>query len=62
MLLCMVVKLVELVDRTEMRKTGCFGETRRVLQYLAHHELESVIIIIIITVRSLSRYYFIYNF
>ena len=31
MLLCMIVKLVELVDRIEMRKTDCFGRTRLVL-------------------------------
>ena len=31
MLLCMIVKLVKLVDRTEMRKTDCFGKTRLVL-------------------------------
>ena len=31
MLLCMIVKLVELVDRIEMRKTDCFGKTRLVL-------------------------------
>ena len=31
MLLCMIVKFVELVDRTEMRKTDCFGKTRLVL-------------------------------
>ena len=30
MLLCMIVKLVELVDRIEMRKTDCFGKTRLV--------------------------------
>ncbi len=27
---CMIVKPVELVDRIEMRKTDCFGETRLV--------------------------------
>ena len=31
MSLCMIVKLVELVDHTEMRKTDCFGKTRLVL-------------------------------
>ena len=30
MLLCMIVKLVEMVDRIEMRKTDCFGKTRLV--------------------------------
>ena len=30
MLLCMVVKLIELVDRIKMHKTDCFGETRLV--------------------------------
>ena len=39
MLLCMIVKLVELVDRIEMRKTDCFGKTRLVRTCLAHHEL-----------------------
>ncbi len=29
-LLCMIVKPLELVDRTEMRKTDCFGKTRLV--------------------------------
>ena len=31
MSLCMIVKLVELVDHIEMRKTDCFGKTRLVL-------------------------------
>ena len=30
MLLCMIVNPVKLVDRIEMRKTDCFGKTRRV--------------------------------
>ena len=30
MLLCMIVKLVELVDHIEMRKTDCFEKTRLV--------------------------------
>ncbi len=30
MLRCMIIKTVELVDRTEMRKTDCFGKTRLV--------------------------------
>ena len=30
MLLCTIVKLVELVDRIEVRKTDCFGKTRLV--------------------------------
>ena len=43
---CMTVKTVKLVDPAEMRKTDSFGETRLVL-HVAHHELESVIIIVI---------------
>ncbi len=30
MLRCVIVKIVELVDLIEMRKTGCSGETRLV--------------------------------
>ena len=46
MLLCMIVKLVELVDRIEMRKTAL---ERHDLSrtYLAHDELKSVVITII---------------
>ncbi len=39
----MIVKTVKLVDLTGMHKTGCSGEMCCV--YLAHHELESVVII-----------------
>ena len=31
MLLCKIAKPMGLVDRTEMRKTDCFGKTRLVL-------------------------------
>ena len=31
-----------------MHKTGCSGETRLVLTYLAHHKLESVVTAIIV--------------
>ena len=49
MLLCMIVKAVELVDRSEMRKTDCFGKKRFVPHVpSSSSELESVILIIII--------------
>ena len=38
-----IVKTVVLVGLTGMHKTGCSGETRLVLQYLAHHVLENVL-------------------
>ena len=46
----MIVKLVELLDHIEMRKTDCFERQDLSCTYLAHHELESVKIIIIIII------------
>ena len=46
MFFCMIVKLVELVDRIEMRKTDCLERQDLSCTYLAHHELEGVVIII----------------
>ena len=46
MLYYVIVRTVVLVGLIGMHKTGCSGET---CTYLAHHELESVLIIIIIT-------------
>ncbi len=40
------VKTVVLEGRTGMHKTGCIGEQDLSCMYLAHHELESVEIII----------------
>ena len=47
MLRCVTVKVVELVDLTEMRKTDCFGDLRLLLHVPAHHELEREFIITI---------------
>ena len=47
MLRCMIVKNVELVDRIEMRKTALERQDLS-RTYLAHHEMESVITIIIL--------------
>ncbi len=47
MLLCMIVNLVGLVDRIEMRKTERQDLSRT---YLAHHDLESVNIIVILII------------
>ncbi len=44
----MIVIHVELVDLIEMRKTDCSGKTRLIRTYLAHHQLESVINMVII--------------
>ena len=54
MLLCMIVKLVELVDRIEMRKTDCLERQDLSCTYLAHHELEGVVIIISIIITAMS--------
>ncbi len=56
MLRCVIVKIVELVDLLEMRKTDSFGETRLVPHVPAHHELESVFIIIIIIINMCMLY------
>ena len=42
----MIVKLVGLADRIEMRKTDCFERQDLSSTHLAHHELESVVSII----------------
>jgi len=60
MLHYVIVKTVVLVGLIEMHKTGCSGETRLVT-YLAHHELESVLIIIVIMCLALLAMHHLHN-
>jgi len=50
MLHYVIVKTVVLVGLTGMHKTGCSERQDLSCTYLAHHELESVLIIIIIII------------
>jgi hypothetical protein len=49
---CVTVKSVNLVHFTGMHKTGCAGRQDLSCTNLAHHELESVVIIVIIIVEA----------
>ena len=49
---CVIVKIVELVDLIEMRKTDCSGRQDLSRTYLAHHELQSVIISVIMIIMT----------
>ena len=48
-----IVKSVKLVGLTEMHKTERFGETTLVLPYLAHHELECTVNIVVVVFKHM---------
>ena len=50
MLQCVIVKTVELADLTEMHKTTALEKQDLSCTYLAHHELESKTILVVIIV------------
>ena len=49
---CVIVRTVELVDFAGMHKTGCSGRQDLSCTNLAHHELERVVIIVVVTVEA----------
>ncbi len=49
---CVIVNSVELVHFTGMHKTRCSGRQDLSCTYLAHHELETVVIIAIMIIEA----------